>query len=300
MFENWDLMLLATRLQRQQRVQTNAGRTIPRIEQQPSSNYLCKSDKDPLLPLSVTEPKLHLCSKTLSWVPPSDVCSCRSSRGLPLSRHSSRPALHQVMANIADCVSLLAAALAVAIMLNFHHLRGLSKSAGEEMQLSTSLNTPWERRKRHTEEDPITHSRLPESCINNEGNYPWLTSLPLLGRLPQTFRCPSLPVYLVALAIYSAAGIFHLARPPRFWADCGLVAVAASVLAGAWFSSRAVVVDGFVVGGLLSLVCCYVIEWFTRGCRGGEFPSLSRSGGGEAGGVDAESVGNADCSCKAG
>ncbi len=82
----------------------------------------------------------------------------------------------------------------------------------------------------------------------------------LLSGLPPTLRCPGLSTYLAAMAAYSAVGIFHLTRPPRCWAHWGLVTVIASVLAGAWFSSRAILVDGLILGGFLSLVCSYLLE----------------------------------------
>lgn len=70
-------------------------------------------------------------------------------------------------------------------------------------------------------------------------------------------------MYLAGMAIYSAVAVFHLTRPPRFWPECGLLAIIASVLVSAVLSSRAVLVDSLVIGALLSLVCAYVLDWLT-------------------------------------
>jgi hypothetical protein len=82
------------------------------------------------------------------------------------------------------------------------------------------------------------------------------------------------------MATYTAAGVFHLLRPPRFWVDLGLVAALTSVLAGVWFSSLAVIVDGFILGGFISLVSARALEWLTRACRGAEvsWADLERAG----------------------
>jgi hypothetical protein len=88
----------------------------------------------------------------------------------------------------------------------------------------------------------------------------------MLGRLPQNLRCPSFSLYLTALSTYSAAGIIQLViqlmKRPVYWADCGLVAVIASVLTGVAWGGRAMV-DALVLGGFLSLVCCKALGRFT-------------------------------------
>jgi hypothetical protein len=98
---------------------------------------------------------------------------------------------------------------------------------------------------------------------------------------------------------YSATGIFHLARPPRFWADFGLVAAAASVLAGSVLCSRAVMIDGFILGGFLSLLCCCLLEWLTRDSRVSAC-QLTQSRTNDAGWIDLERAGNTKRTCKSG
>ncbi len=152
---------------------------------------------------------------------------------------------------IVKCASLAAAGLAVLVILRFHHPEEMDRSGGGSQHAS------------------ITHSRLLlGSCPDLDSiQSPLARLLPLLDILQAAIQCPSLSAYLASVATYSIVGLFHLARPPRFWGDFGLVAAGASVLASSWLSSRAVLVDGFVLGGFLSLVCCYLLEWLTRACR---------------------------------
>jgi hypothetical protein len=70
---------------------------------------------------------------------------------------------------------------------------------------------------------------------------------------------PSFPLYLAAIWAYFAVGIYHLVRRPRYWTDCGLLAVIGSILTGAWLGRRAMV-DNLIVGAFLSLVCSKAIE----------------------------------------
>jgi hypothetical protein len=73
-------------------------------------------------------------------------------------------------------------------------------------------------------------------------------------------RCPSLPLYAAAICAYSAAGVVQTLREPKYWADCALVAVLAAVVAGAVYGVR-VMINGLVLGGFLSLLCCRGIVW---------------------------------------
>ena len=68
-------------------------------------------------------------------------------------------------------------------------------------------------------------------------------------------------MYIVAISIYSMAGIFQVAQEPRYWADCALVAVLVAVVTGALHGIRPML-DALVLGGFLSLVCCKGIAWF--------------------------------------
>jgi hypothetical protein len=67
-------------------------------------------------------------------------------------------------------------------------------------------------------------------------------------------------MYLVAMSVYSAVGVFQVVHAPRYWADCALVAVIVAVVTGALHGIRPMV-DALVVGGFLSLACCKAITW---------------------------------------
>jgi hypothetical protein len=89
--------------------------------------------------------------------------------------------------------------------------------------------------------------------------------LPLLAAsLPRQLRCPSAPLYVTAIAMYSAAGICQIAREPKYWADCALLAALGSVVAGALYGVRSML-DALILGGFLSLVCCKGIAVWSTG-----------------------------------
>ena len=103
------------------------------------------------------------------------------------------------------------------------------------------------------------------TCPSLESDHRWLASLSLPRYLPPTLRCPSLPVYIVAISVYSVAGVFQVAREPRYWADCALVAVLVAVVTGALHGIQSML-DALILGGFLSLVCCRGIAWSASAC----------------------------------
>lgn len=273
----WDLMVLEIVPQEPARVQAGAHEPIPLVVEEPSGSRGNAANSQ-VLPN--VDPGHHHCSEKLSFTVQSDMWSCCESCGLLLPQRSFRRFLNRLVAVTADCVSLVVAGLAVVVILRFHHQPNLDQYRGEEnSRLRLENVSP-------------TFFRLLAAYPDREIGQPCATRLPWLGSLKQVLRCPSLSVYLIAIATYSAAGIFHLVRPPRFWADFGLVAAGASVLAGSVLSSRTIAIDGFILGGFLSLFCCYILEWLTRVCQ---LPAcqLTQSRASDAGWVDLERTGNA-------
>ncbi|KAK0748519.1 hypothetical protein B0T21DRAFT_23916 [Apiosordaria backusii] len=86
-----------------------------------------------------------------------------------------------------------------------------------------------------------------------------------IERMLRNLQPPNLPVYIAAVLVYSATGLYHLVRGPQQWADFGLVAVIGSVLTGAWLG-RDAMLDTLVLGAFLSLLCSKVREEFTPRC----------------------------------
>lgn len=70
-------------------------------------------------------------------------------------------------------------------------------------------------------------------------------------------------MYVAAMATYWAVSIFHSMQPPRFWAHTGLAVIVISVLVSSWVGSHALLIDGLILGGWLSLVWCYILERLT-------------------------------------
>ena len=149
-----------------------------------------------------------------------------------------RSYLSRLGARAADGLSMVGAGLATVAILNFN------QALGEELP-SRVL------RMGSLTDDDV----LPGTCPSLESDRRWLASLPLLRHLPPTLRCPSLPMYIVAISVYSVAGVFQVAQEPRYWADCALVAVLVAVVTGALHGIRPML-DAVVLGGFLSLVCC--------------------------------------------
>jgi hypothetical protein len=89
----------------------------------------------------------------------------------------------------------------------------------------------------------------------------------MLPLLPQQLRCPSTPLYLTAIATYSAAGLCQIVREPRYWADCALLAALGSVVVGALYGVSSML-DALILGGFLSLLCCKGIAVWSAGRAG--------------------------------
>lgn len=81
--------------------------------------------------------------------------------------------------------------------------------------------------------------------------------------LSQQIQHPSLPLYLTADIIYSAVGLYNIFHCPKYWPQCGLVAIAAAVVVGGWYGTPAMA-DAIVVGGLLSLVMARGVDVLRR------------------------------------
>ncbi|KAK0711865.1 hypothetical protein B0H67DRAFT_302033 [Lasiosphaeris hirsuta] len=97
-----------------------------------------------------------------------------------------------------------------------------------------------------------------QACSGPEASHSWPIPLSLVGHLAKSLSCPSLLLYMAASCIYMAVGLLHMCRPPRYWADCGIVALITSLLIGALFGSRAML-EALIAGGFLSLLCCKVL-----------------------------------------
>lgn len=105
-------------------------------------------------------------------------------------------------------------------------------------------------------------NQSPETCphpFETDDRWPKALALPTSPSLPCALGYPSVPVYFLALSTYSAAGVFQLlVRQPKYWAECGLLAILASLLAGVLHGGRAML-DALILGGGLSLLCCKAI-----------------------------------------
>ncbi|KAK4205732.1 hypothetical protein QBC40DRAFT_270773 [Triangularia verruculosa] len=86
---------------------------------------------------------------------------------------------------------------------------------------------------------------------------------------------PNLVAYVVAVLVYSAAGIYHLVHKPRYWADFGLMAIICSVFMGSWLGRQAMV-NTLILGALLSLVCAKMYESSTN--RRHSYPVVKEQG----------------------
>jgi len=152
-------------------------------------------------------------------------CEGKAGRGFERIRdfhrhHRHRPwqsYIRRVATRAGDCASVVAGGLATVVVLNFNQSLG--------------------------------------QCPALQEDHRWPMVLPLLKHLPASLRCPSSSLYMIAILLYSAAGVFQVVREPRYWADCALVAVLLSLAVGAVYGVRPMV-DALIVGGLLSLVCC--------------------------------------------
>jgi hypothetical protein len=85
----------------------------------------------------------------------------------------------------------------------------------------------------------------------------------VIQHLAQQIQHPSLPLYLAAYIAYSAVGLYNIFHCPRYWPQCGLVAIIVAVVVGGWYGTRAMA-DAMVVGGLLSLVVARGADFLRR------------------------------------
>ena len=105
------------------------------------------------------------------------------------------------------------------------------------------------------------------TCPPLETDGLWPTVFTPITWLLEALRCPSLRVYLLALSTYSATGAFQLLVHKRnYCAECGLLAVLASLLAGVLYGAQ-VMLDALVLGGFLSLLCSKAIGGLVGDCR---------------------------------
>ncbi|KAG7290672.1 hypothetical protein NEMBOFW57_000675 [Staphylotrichum longicolle] len=130
--------------------------------------------------------------------------------------------LRRHLSRAADGISMCAGGVATAVILNFNQASG--------------------------------------TCPSLEDDHRWPALLLLLRHLPPAFRCPKPPAYIIAIFLYSTAGIFQVMREPRYWTESALLAIVAAVVTGALYGVRPMV-DALVLGGFLSLVCCRGIAW---------------------------------------
>lgn len=92
----------------------------------------------------------------------------------------------------------------------------------------------------------------------------WLMVLPLMEQMPRSFTFPPTPLASIQFIVWSLIGILHLLRTPLYWPDCGLVAIAVSIAAGAWFGLD-IMIDTLIITAFLSLVFAKGIELVSGG-----------------------------------
>lgn len=116
---------------------------------------------------------------------------------------------------------------------------------------------------------PVSHRlQLADSCPSPKKSPQWLLITPLIHHLPQSFRCPSVPVACLAFAIYSMLGILHLPWAPRYWPDFGLLAIGISLGTGMLLGLDAMT-QALTIGGFLSFVLAKCAEWLAVNSRCG-------------------------------
>jgi len=91
----------------------------------------------------------------------------------------------------------------------------------------------------------------------------WLVDLPLMELLPSSFTHPSQLVMLLQFTGWSLIGILHLFRSPRYWPECGLVAIVVSIAVGGWFGLQAML-DSLIITAFVSLLVAKAIEWVSK------------------------------------
>jgi len=71
-----------------------------------------------------------------------------------------------------------------------------------------------------------------------------------MHHLAQQIQHASLPHYLAAYITYSAVGLYNIFHGPKYWPQCGLVAIAVVVIVGGCYGTRAMN-NATVIGGLI-------------------------------------------------
>jgi hypothetical protein len=159
--------------------------------------------------------------------------------------------IHRLAILAADCASILAGGWATVVIHNFNQSPG--KLDTQPLPPTAQITLP--------EIINLTFSAR-ETCphpFETDDRWPKALALPTSPSLPCALGYPSVPVYFLALSTYSAAGVFQLlVRQPKYWAECGLLAILASLLAGVLHGGRAML-DALILGGGLSLLCCKAI-----------------------------------------
>lgn len=159
----------------------------------------------------------------------------RSTQGSTWITPRERAFMH-----MADGIILLAGGMATLVILNF----GIDQLGPRQMSSTADATARC---------CPTAHRRIIQQ---------WL---------PTNIRCPDLASFLVAVLTYTAVGIFHLAEPPPRWADCGLIAIMTTLVAGICLPvGFSAIISGVIVSGFFSLVCSKRIEWFASATPGRE------------------------------
>ena len=165
--------------------------------------------------------------RVLEKEPIPDTCKLMPARTVMTSLGTLSPSWFTY---IADAASILAGVIATLIILNFNY-----------------ANT---------------------TCPTSENHHHWLSHFTIFldhhHLLPESFRCPDLQSYVIAMSTYTAVGIFHLLQPPRYWPAFGLLAIFVSVFAGSWFGIQSML-DFLILGGFMSLLCSKFHEFARSG-----------------------------------
>ncbi|KAK0673504.1 hypothetical protein QBC41DRAFT_311748 [Cercophora samala] len=126
----------------------------------------------------------------------------------------------------------------------------------------------------------VRYHNLQDLSLLSYGQYDsWRLEPPvIISKMTKPFENPSMSVYIAAVLVYSAVGLYHIVHKPRYWADFGLIAAMFSVMAGVWLGKH-IMVDALVLGGFMSLICAKVSESFIKCWCAGKSRGWSTTGG---------------------